>query len=343
LYLIFNPKEDETIASNPYKFSRKEEIKRRRERRMQKDTQRAEEPKCCPKCNSTNLEFDSQKAEISCRRCGYVLEDSIMDMGQEWRAFDREQRDKRSRTGAPMTLTVSDKGLTTTMGRGNRDINGNNIPERNKAQYYRINKINQKIRISGTGERNLAIALSELNRECSRLGLPKPVKEDAAMIYRRAAKNNLVRGRSIEGMVAASVYTAAKLCRLPRTLDEVSDASNVTKKQIGKNYRFLTRELEIKIRPPSPADFIPRFASLLGVSGEVESKAIDIVHKSKEQGLLNGPEPTGVAAATLYIASVLLGERITQRQVAEIAKVSEVTIRNRYKELTEKLNLSASL
>lgn len=324
-------------------MSRAENFRRMRRKRMQKEPPRVQEIDCCPKCNSPNLEHDYQKAEISCRRCGYVLEDSIMDMGQEWRAFDHEQRDKRSRTGAPTTYAVSDKGLTTSMGRGNRDINASNVPERNKAQMYRINKLNQKIRISGTGERNLAIALSELNRECSRLGLPKPVKEDAALIYRNAAKENLVRGRSIEGMVAASVYTAAKRCKLPRTLDEVSEASNVTKKQIGKNYRFLRRELNIKISPPSPADFIPRFASRLGVSGEVESKAIDIVHKSKEQGLLNGPEPTGVAAATIYIAAVLLGEKITQRQVAEIAKVSEVTIRNRYKALSEKLNLSPAL
>lgn len=340
LYLTFNPKGDEIITSNQYRPSRKEEYMRRKRARMQKSTQKAEEPTCCPVCKSPNLEYNSQKAEISCRRCGYVLQDSIMDLGQEWNAYDREQRDKRSRTGAPMTYAVSDKGLTTTMGKINRDNNGKSIPIRNMAQYHRMSKLNQKIRISGTGERNLAIALSELNRECARLGLPKAVKEDAALIYRKAAKNNLVRGRSIEGMVAASVYTAAKLCNLPRTLDEVSDASNVTKKQIGKNYRFLARELKIKITPPSPADFIPRFASLLGVSGEVESKAIDIVHKSKEQGLLNGPEPTGVAAATLYIASVLLGEKITQRQVAETAKVSEVTIRNRYKELTENLDLN---
>ena len=339
---MFYPKEDDIITSNPYRISRKEEIRRRRERR-QKGTQRVEEPKICPKCNSTNLEFDSQKAEISCRRCGYVLEDSIMDLGQEWRAFDSEQRQKRARTGAPSSLAISDKGLPTVMGAGNRDINGNIIPERNQDQYRRMRKMNKRLRISGTGERNLAIALSELHRVCSRLGLPRIVKEDAALIYRSAARENLVRGRSIEGMVAAAVYTAARRCELPRSLDEVSDATNVSKKKISRNYRFLARELKIKLRTPSPADYVPRFASLLGVSGEVESMAIDIVNKSKEQGLLNGPEPTGVAAATLYIASVLLGERITQRQVAETANVSEVTIRNRYKDLTQKLNLSPSL
>lgn len=306
---------------------------------MKRGAQKINEPQSCPKCKSRDLEFDSQKAELSCRRCGYVLEEGIMDMGREWRAFDSEQRDKRTRTGAPLTYTISDKGLTTTMDNFNRDINGRSIPERNQEQYNRLRKWNKRLRISGTGERNLAIALGELDRESSRLGLPRSVREDAAIIYRSAAKRNLVRGRSIEGMVAASVYTAARRCGLPRTLDEVSDASNVTKKQIGKNYRFIARELKIKLATPSPADYIPRFASILNVSGEVESKAIHIVHLSKEQGLLNGCEPTGAAAATLYIASVLLGEKVTQRQVAETAKVSEVTIRNRYKELTEKLEL----
>lgn len=343
MYLTINPREDETITASQLRISRKEAIRRRRER-MQKGTRKIDEPiTVCPKCNSPNLEFDSQKAELSCRRCGYVISEGLIDNGPEWNAYDREQRDKRARTGAPMTFTISDKGLTTVMDNKNKDINGRNIPERNKDQYYRLRKLNKRLRISGTGERNLAIALSELDRECSRLGLPRDVREDAAVIYRRAAKENLVRGRSIEGMVAASIYTAARRSGLPRTLDEVSDVSNVTKKQIGKNYRFLAKQLKIKLTPPSPADFVPRFASILGLSGEVESMAIDIVNKSREKGLLTGREPTGVAAATLYIASVFLGERITQRAVAETAKVSEVTIRNRYKELTEKLEIGVSL
>lgn len=310
---------------------------------MRKRTQRVEEPNICPECKSSKLEFNSQKAELSCGRCGYVISESIIDQGPEWNAYDREQRNKRARVGAPTTATISDKGLATVIDSKNKDINGRNIPERNIGQYFRLRKLNKRLRISGTGERNLAIALSELDRECSRLGLPRDVREDAAVIYRKAAKENLVRGRSIEGMVAASIYTAARRSGLPRTLDEVSEASNITKKQIGKNYRFLAKQLKIKLTPPSPADFVPRFASLLGLSGEVESMAIDIVNKSKEKGLLNGREPTGVAAATLYIASLFLDERTTQRAVAETAKVSEVTIRNRYKELTEQLELGVSL
>ena len=310
---------------------------------MKKGKPVVEEQKICPNCDSTDFVYDSKRCELSCRHCGYVIEESSLDMGPEYRAFDSEQRAKRTRVGAPMSLTISDKGLSTVIGNQNKDFNGHNIPQRNLEQIYRLRKWNKRLRISGTGERNLAIALGDLDRQSSKLGLPRDVREDAALIYRSAAKRNIVRGRSIEGMVAASVYTAARRNGLPRTLDEVSEVSNVTKKQIGKNYRFLTKELGIKLNPPSPADYVPRFASLLNLSGKVESVAIDIVNRSREKGLITGREPTGIAAATLYIASVLIGEKVTQRQVAETACVSEVTIRNRYKELSEKLNIAVAI
>jgi transcription initiation factor TFIIB len=172
------------------------------------------------------------------------------------------------------------------------------------------------------------------------LGVPRSVREDAALIYRKAAKENIVRGRSIIGMVAASLYTACRRAGIPRTLDEMSEVSQVTQKQIGKNYRFLARKLNIKLKPTSPADYVPRFASNLGLSGNVQAKAIEIVNSSSEHGLIVGREPTGIAAATLYIASIVLGEKRTQKEIAEIAGVTEVTIRNRYKELTNNLDLT---
>ena len=195
------------------------------------------------------------------------------------------------------------------------------------------------MRVSGAGERNLAFALSELDRDSSRLGIPRSVREDAAIIYRRAAKNKLIRGRSIEVVVASALYAACRRCNIPRTLDEIAIASNVSKKQVGKTYRFLSRELNIKLKPTSPSDYISRFASKLGLSGEVQAKAIEIINKAVKSGLSSGKGPTGVAAAALYIASLLLGERKTQKEVSEISGVTEVTIRNRYKELSEKIDL----
>lgn len=201
---------------------------------------------------------------------------------------------------------------------------------------------NKRLRVSRVGERNLAIALSELDRESSRLGIPRSVREDAAVIYRDAAKKNLIRGRSIDGVVATSIYAACRQCEIPRTLDEIAEVSTVSKKQIGKNYRFLSRKLGLKLKPTSPADYIPRFATNLGLSAQAQSKAIEIINKAKDMGLSSGRGPTGMAAAALYIASVLLGERKTQKEVALVTKVTEVTIRNRYKELSE-LDIGISL
>jgi transcription initiation factor TFIIB len=297
----------------------------------------------CPYCGSTERSYDSQRAEVYCSGCSTVLDEFLIDPGRDWRAYDNEQNEKLARTGAPSTQTISDRGLTTTIDYRNRDAHGRAIPESFKAQLKRMRDHNKHLRVSRTGERNLALALGELDRESSRLGIPRSIREDAAFIYRSAAKRNLIRGRSIEGMVAASVYTACRRNDIPRTLDEIAEVSKVSKKQLGKNYRFMARELKIKLRPTSPADYVPRFASKLGLSGEVQSEAIGIIHKAKEHGLNSGKGPTGLAAAAIYIASVLLGERKTQRDIAEIANVTEVTIRNRYKELSEKIDLGISL
>ncbi|WP_394346743.1 transcription initiation factor IIB [uncultured Methanobrevibacter sp.] len=298
-----------------------------------------EDPKTCPVCNSTERFVDNSRAEVCCARCGLVLDENLIDHGPEWRAFDHEQRDKRTRTGAPLTYTISDKGLNTTIDWKDKDIHGHKIPERNKAQIYRLRKWNKRMRVSGAGERNLAFALSELDRDSSRLGIPRSVREDAAIIYRSAAKNKLIRGRSIEVVVASALYAACRRCNIPRTLDEIAIASNVSKKQVGKTYRFLSRELNIKLKPTSPSDYISRFASKLGLSGEVQAKAIEIINKAVKAGLSSGKGPTGVAAAALYIASLLLGERKTQKEVSEISGVTEVTIRNRYKELSENIDM----
>ncbi len=297
--------------------------------------------KPCPACNSTKRNIDSQRAEVSCARCGLVLEENLIDNGPEWRAFDHEQRDKRARTGAPATYAISDKGLTTVMG-NNKDFRDARIPERNRAQLYRLKKWNKILRVSRTGERNLALALTELHRESSSLGLPKPVRDDAAIIYRKASKNNLVRGRSIEGIVATSIYIACRRFDIPRTLDEVAEVSRVSKKQLGKNYRFLSRELNIKLKPTSPIDYIPRFATKLGLSNETQVKAIEIIQNANSNGCNSGKGPTGLAAAALYIASVLHSERKTQKSIADVAGVTEVTIRNRYKELTEQLEMGVA-
>lgn len=297
----------------------------------------------CPECNSVHIVRDYDRGELVCEACGLVLDEQFIDQGPEWRAFDTEQGEKRARTGAPMTYTIHDKGLSTEIGWKNKDSYGKSIPTRNRAQLYRLRKWQRRIRVSNATERNLAFALSELDRMASGMGLPRNVRETAAMIYRKAVNKNLIRGRSIEGVVAASLYASCRQCNVPRTLDEIAAASRVGRKEIGRTYRFMTRELQLKLMPTSPQDYISRFCSELKLSGEVQSKSIEIIKSANDKELTSGRGPTGVAAAAIYIASILCNERRTQREVADIAGVTEVTIRNRYKELTERLNIEIAL
>jgi transcription initiation factor TFIIB len=307
------------------------------------EEEKVDEVTKCPECKSSHLVRDYERGELVCEDCGLVLDEQFVDQGPEWRAFDAEQGEKRARTGAPMTYPIHDKGLSTEIGWKNKDSYGKSIPTRNRAQLYRLRKWQRRIRVSNATERNLAFALSELDRMASGMGLPRNVRETAAMIYRKAVNKNLIRGRSIEGVVAASLYAACRQCNVPRTLDEIASASRVGRKEIGRTYRFMTRELKLRLMPTSPQDYISRFCSELKLSGDVQTKTIEILKKADEKELTSGRGPTGVAAAAVYISSILCNERRTQREVADIAGVTEVTIRNRYKELTEKLGLEINL
>ena len=302
--------------------------------------QRVEETIKCPSCGNLHLTKDYSRAEIVCEKCGLVIDAEIIDHGPEWRAFDNEQREKKARTGSPMTYTLHDKGLSTTIGWQNRDAYGKSIPTRNRAQLYRLRKWQTRTRISDSTDRNLAIALGALDRMSSSLGLPRNVRETAAMIYRKAVRRKFIRGRSIEGVSAAVLYAACRQCNVPRTLNEISRVADMPKKEIGRNYRNISRKLQLKLLPTTPKDYISRFSSKLNVSSDVQAKTIEILDKAADKELTSGRGPTGLAAASLYIASVLCGERRTQREVAETAGVTEVTIRNRYKEIIKKLDIT---
>jgi transcription initiation factor TFIIB len=310
---------------------------------VKKEKQKIEEIDQCPECGGHHLSKDYSRAELVCGSCGLVLDEDIIDQGPEWRAFDSEQSQKRARTGSPMTYTIHDKGLSTVIGWKNRDSYGKSIPTKNRAQLFRLRKWARRIRISNATERSLATAFSELDRMASGMGLPRSVRETAAMIYRKAALKKLVRGRSIEGVVTAAMYAACRQCHVPRTLDEISNIAHISRKEIGRTYRYVSLELGLKLLPTSPEDYISRFCSELKLSGDVRAKTVEILRDAADRELTSGRGPPGIAAASLYIASVLCGERRTQREIAEVAGVTEVTIRNRYKEIAEKLDIAIGL
>jgi transcription initiation factor TFIIB len=290
--------------------------------------------KKCPECGGINLFWNKEKGEIICKDCGLVLEDKMIDFTQEWRDFENEGGQSNRRTGAPMTYTQFDQGLGTEVGQTGDLFK---LQSKDRDKFFRLRK--WQYRISTAIERNLKLALAELKRVSSFLKLPKSVEEEAARVYTLAVQRGLVRGRSMESVVSGALYAACRRHDVPRTLDELSEASGIEKKEIGRTYRFVTRELGISILPSNPADYIARFASALKLSPESQSRSIEILEKAQKEELTSGRGPTGIAAAALYVAALMHGEKRTQREVADVAGVTEVTIRNRYKELLDKLKL----
>jgi transcription initiation factor TFIIB len=294
----------------------------------------------CPDCGSSNLRTDFAHGEIVCRDCGFVLEDAMFDFGPEWRAFDEDQKSRRSRTGGLVRYAKLNKGLTTEIDRYDRDIRGGAIQPERKAQLYRLRKWQRRSRMSDSIQRNLSIALPELDRMCAYLNIPNNIKEECAMWYRRAVSKGLVRGRSIECVVAAIIYLISRKHHLPKTLEELEEVSGVKKKDIGRSYRFVCRRLDLKMPVATPIDYVPRFASELGLSGRTEAKAIEILETAAKKGIISGKGPTGVAAAAIYLAGKITDDKQTQKGIAgKLVGVTEVTIRNRYEELARALDL----
>ena len=291
----------------------------------------------CPECGGYRFIEDPSRGEMICAnpKCGLVMKEDMIDTGQEWRAFDSEQMSKRARGGAPLTFTKHDKGLTTEIGKGLGELY--KVPTKKRAQYYRLTKWHK--RLIKSKDRNLSFALSELQRIVSFLNLPRSIHERIAKYYEEAVNHGLVRGRSIEAVIASLTYAVSREFGSPRTLDEISEASGVEKREIGRTYRYIARELHIRILPADPVTYVPRFCSMLGLSDKVQAKSVEILKKAEKYDITSGKGPTGVAAAAIYIACVLIGEKRTQREVADIVGVTEVTIRNRYKELVEKLGI----
>ena len=293
--------------------------------------------KKCPECGSINLVYDEHKGEIICANCGLVIEDKMIDLGQEWRQFEEGQ--KKGRGGAPLTMQKFDKGLTTNVGEMS-DIYQLGS-EKKTRKFLRLKKWQE--RVSTSIERNLRLAMAELRRVASYLNLPNFVKEEASRVYNVVLQRGLVRGRSMESVVSSCIYAACRTYNIPRTLDEISAASEVERKEIGRTYRFIMRKLKIKITPSNPKDYISRFASILHLSPKTQNEALKILKKAETSELTSGRGPAGIAAAGLYVAALLNDEKKTQREVADVAGITEVTIRNRYKELLEKLNIEDKL
>jgi transcription initiation factor TFIIB len=295
----------------------------------------------CPECGSKEIVRDYKRAEVSCAKCGFVLEEALIDLGPEWRLFDFEVG--RARAGAPMTHRRADKGLTTEIDLYDYDIKKKKLAPEMKSRVRRMRREHRRAALSTSLERNLAIALQELDRISSYLSLPSNMREASATLYRKAVDRNLIRGRLIETVVAAVIYAICRKYDIPRTLEEMAEVSGIDKKEIGKTFRLLKANLKFELPEINPAGYVPRFTSTLNLPGNVQEKARKLIDDGMKKGLVEGRGPTGVAAAAVYIAATMCGERRSQKEVSDAAGVTEVTVRNRCRELVEGLELKVKL
>ncbi|EMA43867.1 transcription initiation factor IIB [Halococcus saccharolyticus] len=275
----------------------------------------------CPECNGQLVAVDE---ETACDECGLVVAADEIDRGPEWRSFERETR---KRTGAPLTRSRHDRGLSTEIGRSTR------LTGRKRRLFARLRRQHSRSRIASKAERNKVYAFTEIRRQVCALGLSDSVRDRACVLFESAQDADLLRGRSLEGFAAATIYAVCRTDGVSRTLAEIVTVAKASRDELTAAYDALNRDLGLPTGPIDPTEYLARFASQLGLPHGVEARARELVAEGRDRGLVSGRNPSGVAAACLYTAATETGHGLTQQAAAEVADVTPVTLRATYQEL----------
>jgi transcription initiation factor TFIIB len=289
----------------------------------------------CSICNQENTAItDPNSGEIICSGCGMVISDKIEDdIHPERRVHTFEDVDKRARTGAPSSLARHDMGLSTIIGRENRDAGGQKIDTAMHSRLERLRTLDFRTRMRTSGDRNFARAFGQLERLKEKLSLSDAIVEKAAYLYRKVQEKGLIRGRTIDSMLAAAVYSACREMETPRTIKDISAKSNVKRKDVARSYRLLVFELGVRIPVVNPMKCVARVANRLSISEKTKHHALSMMEEVVNKEITAGKEPMGLAATVLYASSIKTDEKIPQKEIAAASGVTEVTIRNRFKDL----------
>jgi len=290
-------------------------------------TQQIPSKQKCPRCGKNTIITDMETGELICGRCGYVVSERLENLGPEWRFFP-DDRISRERTGVGTSLAIHDKGLSTVINPTNRDSTGKPLSSSMKMVLKRLrtwDSRTQNVRI----DRNFRQAFSELSRLKDKLALSDAVIEKAAYIYRKALEKKLVRGRSIPTMIGAALYAACRDTETPRTLNDITAAINIRRKELTNCYRILVKELGLKMPVVDSVKCVARIASKAGLSEKTKRYAVKILKKAKQNRISAGKDPMGLAASALYISNTRLGKYCSQKIIAQAAGITEVTVRNR--------------
>ncbi len=291
------------------------------------------------------LVTDLESGEIICANCGMVMLDNIQESHPEWRSFttDEANNTRRIRTGMPTSLARHDMGLATIIGSEDKDASGRKIDGVMRFTMNRLRTWDRRSQTDTPTDRNLRQAFSELDRLKDKLGLPDSVIEKTAYMYRKVQEKGLIRGRSISAILAAAAYIACREMGFQRTLKDITAISNIKRRYIAKAYRLLIIELDLKIPLVDPIKCISRIANNAKISEKTRRQAIDIMHDIVKSGISAGKDPMGLAAAVLYLSCLRTDENKIQRYIADAAGVTEVTIRNRYKNIIKASSIPSKL
>jgi transcription initiation factor TFIIB len=289
----------------------------------------------CSICNKANTTItDPNSGEIICGNCGMVISDKIEDaIHPERRMYTFEDGDKNVRTGAPSSLARHDMGLSTIIGRENKDASGQKIDTGMRSKLERLRTLDFRTRMRTSEDRNFTRAFVQLERLKEKLGLSDTIVEKAAYLYRKVQERGLIRGRTIDSMLAAAVYSACREMETPRTIKDIASKSNVKRKDVARSYRLLVLELGIRIPVVNPMKCVARVANRLSISEKTKHHALEMMEEVVNKKITAGKEPMGLAATVLYASSIKTNERIAQKDAAAASGVTEVTIRNRFKDL----------
>ena len=288
----------------------------------------------CSVCNGNKAVItDPERGEIICSNCGHVMVDKIQETMQEWRAFNyTDKGNSRSRMGTPSSLARHDMGLYTIIGQTNRDASGHNLSAPVLSTISRLRVWDNRTQLDPSSyspsHRNFQTTFNNLARSKDKLGLSYAIIEKTAYIYRKAHKRGLIRGRSMQALLAACVYIACREMENPRTLRDLATIMNIKRKDITRSYRMLVLELDFKIPLIDPMKCIIRISNNLDLSEKTKRKAMHIMDKVTRSRISAGKNPMGLAASILYLSCLFNGDHRNQTIFAQAAGVTEVTIRN---------------
>lgn len=293
----------------------------------------------CSICKEDRTVTDPESGEVICKKCGIVISDRQFESRPEWRAFSSDEMNDRSRVGIPSSLARHDMGLSTVIGKSNKDASGRAIDAAMRSTMGRLRAWDFRSQAHSPVDRNLRQAFSELDRLRDKLGVSDAVVEKTAYIYRKAQEKGLVRGRTISATVGAALYIACRETGTSRTLKDIAQIGNIKRKDLARIYRLVVMELDLKIPLIDPMKCIARVANKANLSERTKRMAVDIMKNVTKRGVSAGKDPMGLAASVLYIASLNTGENKSQTEIADAAGVTEVTVRNRYKNLKTEFGL----